>query len=191
MNSSNMTAASNRLPTLENPEADPVVAELFAQLRGRGARVLNVHRTMAHAPNVLVAWSTLSASLRHNSTLDRRLNELAIMRQSHVMNSEYEGYVHRSMSLHAGLSPEKIDSVVDWENSDLFNDLERSVLRYTDAVIAGQGISDEVYHDITSKLPLQTVVELTASISYFIGTTYLLKALGVQIGPDEAELSPG
>src|SRR5690606_7870857 len=106
-------------------------------------------------------------------------------------NSEYEGYVHRNMSLHIGLAREKIEAVADWEASDLFDDLERSVLRYTDAVVAGAGITDEVYDDITSKLPLPTVVELTASISYFIGTTYLLKALGVQVGPDEAKLSPG
>src|SRR5690606_15556910 len=101
------------------------------------ARVLNVHRTLAHAPNVLVGWSTLSAALRYDSTLDRRLNELAVLRQSHLMNSEYEGYVHRNMSLHIGLAREKIEAVADWEASDLFDDLERSVLRYTDAVVAG------------------------------------------------------
>jgi len=191
MPSQDPVAPSRRLPTLESPESNPIVANLFEQIVARGARVLNVHRTLAHAPNVLVGWSTLSAALRHGSTLDRQLNELAIMRQSHVMGSEYEGYVHRNMSLHAGLSAEKIDAVKTWESSGLFNDLEKTVLRYTDAVIAGEGIPDELYEDITNKLPLPTVVELTASISYFIGTTYLLKALGVQVGADEAQLSPG
>jgi 4-carboxymuconolactone decarboxylase len=181
----------SRLPALDNPEADPAIAALFNDLRSSGAKVLNVHRTLAHAPHVFKGWMGLSRSLRHGSTLDRRLCELAIMRQSQLMDSDYEWYIHRQMCRYVGVPDEKIDQLANWKDSGVYSDLEKLVLRYTEQVAAGKGISDPLFAEISAQFTTPELIELTATVAYFIGTTFLLKALDVQIGEEEGKLNPG
>lgn len=187
----NSATRVSRLPALENPDADPVVAEMFRSLVSSNARILNVHRTLAHAPHVLKGWGGLSRSLRHDSTLDRKLVELAIMRQSQLMHSEYEWHVHRAMCRTIGIPDEKIEQLESWRESPVYDDLERLVLRYTEAVCSGRRVDDALFAEVSSQLSTRGVLELTATIAYFIGTTYLLNTLEVQVGDDAARPNVG
>jgi alkylhydroperoxidase family enzyme len=188
---SDLSSRVSRLPALDDPARNPVVAALFSELLSSGARVLNVHRTLAHAPHVLKGWTGLSRSLRHGSTLDRRLCELAIMRQSQLMESDYEWHIHRQMCRHLGMPDEKIDALADWQGSSVYDDVEKLVLRYTEQVIGKRGIDDALFAQMSAWFTTAELLELTATISYFIGTTFLLRALDVQLGEEEGKLNPG
>lgn len=181
----------SKLPPLDSPDANPVVAEMFNSLTRSGARILNVHRTLAHAPHVLKGWGGLSRSLRHDSKLDRALCELAIMRQSQLMKSDYEWYVHRAMCRTIGMPDEKIDEMANWEASEVYTDVERLVLRYTDAVVSGHDVDPALFAEVLAKFGTKEFVELTATICYFIGTSFLLNTLGVRVGEEESKLNPG
>jgi alkylhydroperoxidase family enzyme len=185
------TRPASKLPALENPEADPRVAEMFSAIRSRGAKIMNVHRTLAHAPSVFKPWGTLAASLRYNISLSRELCLLVILRTSQVAECEYEEVIHHSMAQHAGINAVKVDALVRWRSSDAFTELERAALEYTEQVTRDGVIDETTMARISGMLNPQQLVELTASIAYYTGTARLLKSLGVTVGDDETALNPG
>jgi AhpD family alkylhydroperoxidase len=64
-------------------------------------------------------------------------------------------------------SVEKIKQLSDWQNSTLFNERERAVLSYTEAMtITGQQVSDEMLIDLHQWFDDDALIELTALIAF-------------------------
>src|SRR5216117_2821943 len=80
--------------------------------------VLNIFKVMAHNPQLLRGWLRMATPLLAGGlTLSPRLREIAILR----------------VAQHAGLSEDEIASLQNYDESDRFSDLDRAVVRYTDA----------------------------------------------------------
>src|SRR5262245_47908104 len=77
----------------EQPD-DPMLAEMFDRIRASRGHVLNIHRVVGHAPNMLRAQAAYTRALREESSLPRDLQELLILRIAQVNDSTYEQSVH-------------------------------------------------------------------------------------------------
>ncbi|RBM21652.1 hypothetical protein DI005_08965 [Prauserella sp. PE36] len=60
------------------------MAEVFDRVRSRGAEPLNMHRTLAHSPEVLAAYVGLAHTLRDSANVARAYCELVILRTAHL-----------------------------------------------------------------------------------------------------------
>jgi 4-carboxymuconolactone decarboxylase len=130
---------------------------------------------------MLRAWCGLTWPLRDDPAVPRDLRELAIMRVAQLKDSEYEWAHHWLMATAAGVAESKLQALSAWESSSEFDELEREVLAYVDAIVAGPAVPDEVFEPIGRRFAPAELVELTMTITTYIGIAHFLGALQIDV----------
>ncbi|HEV8575015.1 MAG TPA: carboxymuconolactone decarboxylase family protein, partial [Dehalococcoidia bacterium] len=121
---------------VEEPDSDEL-RELYERLALGMPElgVLNIFKAMAHNPQLLRGWLRMATPLLAGGlTLSPRLREIAILRVAQVCGSEYEFAHHIRIAQQAGLSEEEIASLQNYDEGERFSELDRAVVRYTNAV---------------------------------------------------------
>jgi alkylhydroperoxidase family enzyme len=72
---------------LADAQASAAVKPVFQTLEAKLGRVLNIFRTMGHAPEVLKATLAMDQAIQHD--LDPKLRELAYLKASQLNGCEY------------------------------------------------------------------------------------------------------
>jgi alkylhydroperoxidase family enzyme len=161
-------------------ENDPQIAALADQIRKeRGGRVLNLYRMLLNSPPVASGWLNLLTAIRQKAMLPGRFRELAILRIALVNGADYEYRAHIPHALKEGVSQAQIDTLRDWAASDRFDETERAVLAYTDAMTENVQVSDEVFAAVGSRFSPREVTELTATVAAYNLVSRFLEALKV------------
>jgi alkylhydroperoxidase family enzyme len=84
------------------------------------------------------------------------------------------------VSSRLGVSNEKIDAVLDYENNDLFSEAERLALQFADAMtITGREVSDELFARLREFYDEDALVELTATIAWENASSKFNRALRI------------
>jgi len=156
-----------RVTILEKDQMHDDFQSLFQKMEERGNKVLNVFRVLAHCPDVGRDVLRLGNSILMKGKVDRRLRELAILRVADLMKANYEWTHHLRVANMVGVPQNQIDAVYDWPSSDLFNDQERAVLKYTDEVTNQVRVSDDTFQAVRAFLSEEQIVELTVAIGYY------------------------
>ena len=76
----------------------------------------------------------ISNGLWNHCGLDLQTRELAILRTAILKGSTYEWHQHVRIGRDAGLSDTQINALWDWKTSPEFNDREKAVFAYIDAM---------------------------------------------------------
>ena len=168
----------SRLPALPEPE-DSIVAELFGAIRARGGAVLNIHRTVGHAPKILRAQAAYAAALREQSSLPRSLQVLLVLRTAQVNDSAYEPSVHRRVALALGIAPDKLDALSTWRSSALFDAHERAALGFVEQMAGSGEVDDALFAATRAVFTPQEVVELAAVVGWYVGNARFVRALRI------------
>lgn len=154
-----------RLPAL-TPEstADPALQDLFAGLRGMGLEVFaNQLGTLAHHPALANAVLGVLRAYYEASTVPRRYLELVVLLVTARNRCDYCAAHHRPMGRKAGLSQAQLDAVdaLTWRESDAFDETERAVLAFAEAVSAGGRMPDATFDALRAHFDERQIVELT------------------------------
>lgn len=161
-------------------EKDPEIAALADQIRKeRGGRVLNLYRMLLNSPPVASGWLNLLTAIRQKAVLSGKYRELAILRIALVNGADYEYRAHIPFALKEGASQAQIDSLKDWAASARFDETERAVLAYTDAMTEHVQVSDEVFDAVSKHFSPREMTELTATIAAYNLVSRFLEALKV------------
>jgi alkylhydroperoxidase family enzyme len=161
-------------------EKDPEIAALADQIRKeRGGRILNLYRMLLNSPPVASGWLNLLTAIRQQAILSGRFRELAILRIAIVNGADYEYRAHIPFALKEGASQAQVDALRDWRASDRFDETERAVLAYTDAMTEDVQVSDEVFSAVGSRFNPREMTELTATIAAYNLVSRFLEALKV------------
>src|ERR1700704_1656693 len=106
-------------------------------------------RTVANNPGVArVAFGQLMQLLENNK-FDTRLREMMIMRIGWVTGSADEWAEHWRVATTAGIPPEDVLAVRDWQNSDRLTPADKAILTATDECLAGKSISNAAWAEVT------------------------------------------
>jgi alkylhydroperoxidase family enzyme len=76
-----------QLAPLADAQATDAAKGIFANLQAKMGKVLNMFRTMGHAPEVLQATLALNQAIQKD--LDPKLRELAYLKTTQVNNCNY------------------------------------------------------------------------------------------------------
>jgi alkylhydroperoxidase family enzyme len=84
------------------------------------------------------------------------------------------------VSSRLGISNDKIDAVLDYASSDLFDAAERVALEFADAMtITGREVSDELFAHLREFYDDDALVELTATIAWENASSKFNRALRI------------
>lgn len=171
-----------RVPYIDE-EAHPELTELTGEIRSqRSGRLSHLYRMLLNSPPVTQGWLRLLTAIRRQAELPGRYRELAILRVAVVNRAPYEYDAHVPHALAAGLSERQLGALADWDRSQLFDDAERAVLAYTDAMTRNVEVADAVFIGVRALFSDRELVELTATIAAYNLVSRFLVAL--QIDPD-------
>lgn len=173
----------SRLPALTNPDADPILGEMFRRILTHRPRVLNIHRTVGHAPKMLRAQASYAGSMRDESSLPRDFQEVIILRVAQINNSEYEQSAHRPIAKGLGVSAEKIAALPSWRDSKLFSTRERAALAYVEQAASSNGVDDATFDATRAEFSPQEIVEMTALVAWYTGNARFVRALRIEPEP--------
>jgi alkylhydroperoxidase family enzyme len=161
-------------------EKDPEIAALADQIRKeRGGRVLNLYRMLLNSPPVASGWLNLLTAIRQKAILSGKFRELAILRIAIINGADYEYRAHIPFALKEGASQTQVDALKDWTGSDRFDETERAVLAYTDAMTEDVQVADEVFAAVSKHFNAREMTELTATIAAYNLVSRFLEALKV------------
>ncbi|GBD13871.1 hypothetical protein HRbin24_01915 [bacterium HR24] len=159
--------------------------------RAGGGQVLNVFRVAAHSPELAHAWWDMMRVALTRLSLAPRLRELAILRVFLLARVPY-GFVHHvTIARRLGMSDREIWAVRYYESDPTLGELERLVLRYTDATVALDGRAQSLARELLAHLSERELVELTFCIGIWSMMARLLSALGVEMDEGTQSLLPG
>jgi alkylhydroperoxidase family enzyme len=158
-------------------------ADLAAGDRELLSRDLNLYRALAHSPAAARAFAAPALYMRHDSPLDQRLRELAILQVGYTTKTRYEYAHHIEIGLRAGLSPDDIRAI-SLASAGLpshLGELERAVLDTARELVAAPALSDACYARLSALLDTPHLVDLIMVISVYCGVVRLLGALEIDL----------
>ena len=163
----------------------PELAEPIAKIKGaRGGRLINIYRLMLHSPALATAWFDLNQAVRYGTQIDGQSRELAVIRVAILNQVEYVQRAHGpAYALKEGLTPDQVTALGDWQSSNLFNEQQRALLTYTDAITRELEVSDGIFAEVRKHFSERQTVDLTMLIGAYNMLTRFLKALNVDPEP--------
>lgn len=166
-------------------EKNPELAEFIGKVRGaRGGRLINIYRLMLHSPALAEGWFALNQAARYATEIDGRSRELAVLRVAFLNGSDYVLRAHGpSYALQEGLTREQVEAVGDWRPSERFDDRQRALLAYVDAMTRDVAVSDAVFADLRKYFSERQTVEVTMLVGAYNMLTRVLAALQVDPEP--------
>ena len=166
------------LPYVDQSKASDKTREIL----GNTPRKLNVARMIANASEaVFQNFSRLGNALMTRGKLDKKLRELAILRNARVCNSLYEYTQHVPIAKAVGLSDQQIAAVDNWQGATCFGDVEQLVLRFTDEVARNVKGANQTLDALKQHLEPGEIVELIMAIGFWGMVARVLETTEVEL----------
>jgi 4-carboxymuconolactone decarboxylase len=172
-----------RLPLVQD-DASPEVAAVYGEIGKSRRHVLNVFRSLGHAPEGLRRLAALGEYVRFQSRLPERLKELAILATAGGNRCQYEWTQHVALARAAGVTDGEIEALAARQVPDGLSAPERATVRYVQELAAARRVPDAVFADLHAHLDARQITDLTLLTGYYT-------ALGLALNAFEVELEPG
>jgi len=141
----------------------------------------NIFRMLGHSESHLYNYCRLGNAIRFKGALDPGLREIAITRTGLLCHSDYEVMAHKRLCAAAGVSQEKIDALEQGAEAEVFTDIEKDVLRFTDDVVKNDRAGDETFKAMVKHLAPGALVELHLAIGFYIMTSKFLLTFDIDL----------
>lgn len=169
------------IPYVQEP-VPPELQDFYARVqRASRGEIPNIFFVMAHSPRLVEHWWRTMATALSRLSLSPRLRELAILRVF-VNTGQAYGFAHHVViSRQLGMSDEEIFGVRSYAEAPCYDELDRLVLRYTDAVTHLAPEAPVLAQELAQRLTHQELVELTFCIGAWNMMSRILHALQVDL----------
>jgi alkylhydroperoxidase family enzyme len=166
-----------RLPYADVDKSE--TAQLVKRIIAERGSVISLYRVLIHSPPVAEGWLRYLTAIRTECILPGAIRELVIMRIAGLNGASYEAEQHAPIALREGLSQAQLDALPTWESAAAFNEIQRAVLAYTDAITQRVKVSAKIFEDVEVHFDVRSLVELTATIAAYNMVSRFLEALGI------------
>jgi 4-carboxymuconolactone decarboxylase len=181
-----------RLPYLRRDDLDDGGRAVWDALVGtRGRTVVNEEggligpfNAWVHAPGVGARLSALGATLRFETSIERRLLELAIIVVAAHWKAEFEWWAHARMAREHGVADAIIAAVGRGETPSFEADDERLVYTIARQLVESGRVDDATFAGAVELLDHRGVVELVALCGYYTLVSFTLNAFAVPLPPE-------
>jgi 4-carboxymuconolactone decarboxylase len=183
--------AVNRLPYLRRDDLGPDGQEVWDSVVGsRGATLVNEHgglvgpfNAFVHAPDVGRHLTSLGRVLRFETSIERRLSEVAIITVGARWKAEFEWWAHARMARRHGVADAVVDAIGRGEEPAFEVDDERTVYTIARQLTETGRVEQDAYAAAQQILGDTGVVELVSLCGYYTLVSFLLNAFAVPLPP--------
>jgi 4-carboxymuconolactone decarboxylase len=105
--------------------------------------------------------------VRFHTSLDKRLNEMAIIMTAQHWGSQYEWYAHAPLAIKAGLDPDTVAAIGAGRKPDKMKDDEAIVWEFATQLRRDHNVDDAIYGRAVEKFGENGVVDLIAVSGYY------------------------
>ena len=125
--------------------------------------------------------------IRFNTSLDKRVNEMAIIMTAQAWGSQYEWYAHAPLAIKAGLDPAVVAAIGAGRKPEQMKDDEAVVWEFTTQLRRDHAVDDAIYAKALEKFGEQGIMDLIAVNGYYDVVSMTLNVARVA-PPADAEL---
>ena len=174
------------------PRFSPVTMEQLSDVQKRVAeRVLKVssaglggpYAILLRSPVLLERYLGMTDYLRFETSLPKRLNELAILIEARLWDAQYEWWAHYPIAMRAGVSPELAEAIRNGLRPTSMKDDEEVVYDVCIELLRERNLTDATFERAKKVLGEQPTIDLVAVASFYVMVSSVLIAGRVGI-PD-------
>jgi 4-carboxymuconolactone decarboxylase len=174
-----MSESGCRVPFITEPaEQDRHIYERSAN---EGKSVSNLYRALANAPGLLSAWVALAWPLRLSTLTSRALRELMITYLAQRRSCDYVAVHHGRFARKTGVSPQQLDELGEWRESEVYDDVQRAGLQMVDDIVDQGAASNEVVATLQHLLGSDATVELVVTAGFYEAVCVVNRSLDVPL----------
>jgi 4-carboxymuconolactone decarboxylase len=181
----------SRLPYLRHDDLDSDGLAVWDSIAGsRGDAWVNEQGGLAgpfnafvHAPGVGRHLTSLGKALRFDTSIERRLTEVAIITVGARWKAEFEWWAHARMARKHGVPDAVVDAIGRGEEPEFGADDERTVYVAARQLAETGRLSQDAYDAARQVLGDAGVVELVSLCGYYTLISFLLNAFEVPLPP--------
>lgn len=186
---------AERLRQLSYEELDASVRPLADDiLKVSSAALGGPYNALLRSPDMARRCFELLDYLRFKTSVNKRLNELAILIQARLSNAQYEWWAHEPIARRAGLSDAVMADLRACRRPAQMQDDERLVFDFCIQLSLNHRVPDALWQEVVDRMGEQAAVDLTVLSGTYVMVSMLLNATQVGIpngGPEPLqELDP-
>ena len=183
-----MRLSQPRISPLSDDQLDADQEAALAPLRldslvnNRPGSVLNIFRTLAHAPKALtrfLQWGDYVLSRRNS--LPAREREIVILRVGFLCKSGYEFAQHKVIGLRDGLKEHEIEAIKEGAASINWNPAEAALIRAADELVFDHFVSDATWAKLTEHFDQKQCMDVVFTAGQYTQVSMMLNSFGVQL----------
>lgn len=168
------------LPPEVRPLADDILKVSSAALGGP-------YNALLRSPEMARRCFELLDYLRFKTSVDKRLNEFAILIQARISNAQYEWWAHEPIARRAGLPDALMRDLQECRRPAAMQDDERLVFDYCVQLSLNHRVPDALWQEAVTTMGEQAVIDLTVLSGTYVMVSMLLNATQVGIPRDGPE----
>ncbi|MGO1119984.1 carboxymuconolactone decarboxylase family protein [Rhodovibrionaceae bacterium A322] len=173
-----MSATPPALSPLPVEDWDPLLDQVSADM---GGKPINVHKLMAHNPQLLQAWWNFRNYSVNGGALGNRLGELVILRVGVSLGAWYEWSSHVDRSLRCGLSLGEINRVLERKIGPDWSAQEACLLQAVDELRADQKLSDAIRISLSEHFTVPQILDIIAIHGMYVILGCMIKTWGLEL----------
>ncbi len=162
------------LPPSVQPLADDILKVSSAALGGP-------YNALLRSPDMARRCFDLLDYLRFRTSVDKRLNEFAILIQARIANAQYEWWAHEPIARRAGLSDAVMADLRRCQRPAALQADEALVYDYCVHLTLNHRVPDALWQRAVDAMGEQAVVDLTVLSGTYVMVSMLLNATEVGI----------
>ncbi len=179
----------DRLPPMEMQamsDAQRQAAE--ALIAGPRKAVVGPFIALLRSPELLDRMQRVGEYLRFRNAIPQKLVELAILMTARHVDNAFEWMLHQPLAMKEGVSRATIDAINAGERPDAMGDDEAAVHDFVRELLRTSFVADAAYGRMAGRFGEQGVVDLTATVGYFVTVCYVMNVAGTP--PPTSDAAP-
>jgi 4-carboxymuconolactone decarboxylase len=180
--------SGERMPEMTLEKMTPAQRSIAeAIMNGPRGRMRGPFNAWLRNPVLADRLQKVGEYVRFNTSLDKRINEMAILMTAQAWGAQYEWYAHAPLAVKAGLDPSVLAAIGAGRKPDNMKDDEAIAWEFITQLRRDHSVDDPTYTRALEKFGEPGIVDLIAVNGYYDVVSMTLNVARVK-PPAEAEM---
>jgi 4-carboxymuconolactone decarboxylase len=159
--------SGERMPEMTLEKMTPAQRSIAeAIMNGPRGRMSGPFNAWLRSPELADRLQKVGEYVRFKTSLDKRINEMAILMTAQAWGAQYEWYAHAPLAVKAGLDPSVIAAIGAGRKPDNMKDDEAIAWEFTTQLRRDHSVDDPTYAKALEKFGEPGIIDLIAVNGY-------------------------